>query len=89
MAKPAADFRSDSDKQILDAPDFFVIKVFQHDIGWVDSAPFNAQDAFVRYNNIKELNQNYRLRLCAVRILENKPHFCSISVPELTAYAAG
>lgn len=88
MAKPAADFRSELDKQILNAPDFFVIKVFQHDYGWIDSVPFDAQSAFARYNNILALNKSYRLRLCAVKVINKVPHFCSIAVPELAAYAA-
>mgnify|MGYP001274384184 CR=1 FL=1 len=88
MAKPAADFRSDSDKEILNAPDFFLIRVFQQEYGWIDSARFTAQEALQRYNNILNLGKPYRLMLCAVKMFGKNQHICSISVPELTAYAS-
>ena len=87
MKKPDSDYQTETDKVVLATPDHFLIRVFQHGQGWVDSVPFNAKDAFERYENIVAMGRNYRMSLNAVKKLEGQDHLVPITPKRLAEFA--
>lgn len=46
------------ESEVLEKPDYYILRVFQYATGWVDSAPFTAAIALQRFNNIRKLGYN-------------------------------
>lgn len=88
MPKPDSDYQTDSDKAVLASPDHFLVRVFQHGHGWVDSVPFNAKDAFERYENIVAMQKNYRMSLNAVKKVNGQDYLVPITPKRLQEFAA-
>lgn len=81
------DYRSDQDKAVLDSPDFFLIRVYQKEFGWIDSTYFQADEALKRYEAIRAMNKPYRLMLVAVKNINDKVVLCSIDHKILKNFA--
>ena len=73
------------EQEVLDSPDYFVIRVFQYAQGWIESKPFSAREALTRDNNIKQMNQNYRASLYAARQFEDGVRLANVTPAHLSA----
>lgn len=83
MAKPSV--YTPREQEVLESPDYFVIRVFQYGAGWVESVPFTAAQALERYNNIKKMNQNYRAALYAARAFGSEVRLANVTPAHLSA----
>lgn len=62
--KPAT--YSPHEQEVLNEPDHFIIRLFQQN-QWTNSVPFTAEQAIIRFANIRKMSKNHRIVLYAVR----------------------
>ena len=84
MAKPSV--YTSREQEVLDSPDYYVIRVFLAAHGWVESPiPFTAAQALERYTNIKKKNQNERAVLYAARKFGDEVRLACVTPAHLSA----
>lgn len=84
MVKPSV--YTPREQEVLDSPDYYVIRVFLAAHGWIESPiPFTAKQALERYNNIKNQNQNQRAVLYAARKLDDEIRLACVTPAYLSA----
>lgn len=73
------------EQEVLDSPDYYILRVFTHQIGWVDSVPFTAAVALKRFNNIRALPKNYRVVPYAARKFGDEVRLAAVTPAYLSA----
>lgn len=71
------------EQEVLDSPDYYVLRVFQQATGWIESTPFTAAQALDRFNKVKALN--YRVVPYAVRKFEEGERLACVTPAYLSA----
>lgn len=84
MAKAKAPVYSSREQEVLDKVDYYRIRVFQHGVGWTESAPFDAAETLQRYKRIKELNY-HRVCLYAARKFPDGERLACVTPAYLSA----
>lgn len=73
------------EQEVIDSPDYFLIRVFQQEHGWIDSARFTSKQALERYNNIKKMWPNMRAVLYAARHVNDEERLACVTPAYLSA----
>lgn len=73
------------EQEVLDSPDYYVLRVFKQNLGWIQSAQFTASQALERFNNIRKLDPTIRMVPYAVRNFHDGERLAAITPAYLSA----
>ena len=83
MAKPST--YTPREQEVLDSPDYYLLRLFTMEHGWVDSAPFTAAETLKRFNNIRAMNKGYRVVPYAARKIDDEVRLACVTPAYLSA----
>lgn len=73
------------EQEVLEKPDYYLIRYYDQKHGWIDSAPFTASVALQRFNNIRALNKGYRIVPYAARQFGDEVRLAAVTPAHLSA----
>lgn len=73
------------EQEVLDSPDYYILRVFQYGVGWIDSKPFTSSQALERFNKIRAMNKGYRVVPYAARKFEDEVRLAAVTLAYLSA----
>ena len=73
------------EQEVLDSPDYFLIRLFEQAKGWMDSRPLTAIETLNGFKAIRGKHPNMRMCLYAARKLDDEIRLANVSAAHLSA----
>jgi hypothetical protein len=73
------------EQEVLDSPDYFIIRVFQQQNGWRESSPMTAKKTLDGFQAIRANFPNTRMSLYAARKLDDEIRLANVTPAYLSA----
>ena len=83
MAKPSV--YTSREQEVLDSPDYYLIRIFEQQKGWNESRALTAQETLNGFKQIRERHPNMRMALYAARRIDNEVRLANVTAAHLSA----
>lgn len=83
MSKPTV--YTPREQEVIDSPDYYLIRVFEQQKGWNESRPLSAQETLNGFKQIRERHPNMRMSLYAARTIDKEVRLANVTPAHLSA----